>query len=303
MALSVTGGLPARLPSRVLKYASVTSEELEMRSGCFNQSADDVRGGRLCTIGAHGDERPSFIVWGDSHAARMAMPLAEIAVARGRTGLIAAVGSCPPLLDVQWPVQGCDAFNREVMALVERQGIVTVILDGMWASYAEGTRFKRGVGEGTANILSDQFSVQKTVEENSTVFARALRRTVDRLIGAGARVVIIGPVPEIESTVPEALAKAEWFGGAKNIGPSDLEFEYRQRHVFTAFEAVARLGHADVLYPSSVSCAAECAVERHGEVLYIDDNHLSRAGLDLMKPLLDGVFDQAIVLPRLVVEK
>jgi hypothetical protein len=233
----------------------------------------------------------------------MAIPLAEIAVAKGLVGLTAAVGSCPPLLDVQWPVPGCGNFNSEVMKLVARQGIAMVILDGMWANYAEGTRFKHELGEGTANILSDRFSVRKSVDENGLVFARALRSTVERLIDAGARVTIIGPVPEIESAVPETLARAQWFGGEKNIGPSNVEFTHRQRHVFAALDALARVDHARVLYPSTVSCANGCAVERHGQVLYIDDNHLSRAGLDLMKPLLESVFDDVIDRSRLVIAR
>jgi hypothetical protein len=221
----------------------------------------------------------------------ISVPLAEIARTGDRVGLLASVGSCPPLIDVQWPLRGCGAFNDEVVKLVERQQIQTVILGGMWASYAEGTRFTRELGERMVNILSDDLSIHKTVDENSEVFARALRRTVDRLMSAGAHVVIIGPVPEIESAVPETLAKAEWFGGRKDIGPSGAEFRYRQRNVLKALEIVGKLGNTDVIYPSTASCTADCAVERLGQVLYTDDNHLSQAGLSLLTPLLRGVFD------------
>ena len=99
-------------------------------------------------------------------------------------------------------------------------------------------------------------------------------------------------MPEIEALVPETLAKAEWYGGTKNIGPSAAEFQQRQRHVLPALADVAQLPQTDVVYPSQASCAADCAVERAGQVLYIDDNHLSRAGLDLVKPLLRRVFDR-----------
>ena len=130
------------------------------------------------------------------------------------------------------------------------------------------------------------------VADNAAVFSRALLRTVDRLRSAGAHVVIIGPVPEIESAVPETLAKAEWFGGRRDIGPSEAEFMYRQRNVFKTLDAVRKLGDTDVIYPSNASCPNDCAVELSGQVLYIDDNHLSRAGLNLLKPLLQGVFDR-----------
>jgi peptidoglycan/LPS O-acetylase OafA/YrhL len=291
-AFIVSGGFPSRIPPRVLKYSQVASEDLQTRPECFNRAAEDVRDGRLCTIGADAGADPSFIVWGDSHASRASVPLAEIARASNRVGLLASVGWCPPLVGVQWPQRGCGAFNDEVVKLVERQRIGTVILAGMWANYAEGTSFKRALGERTLNVLSDQLSVDKTVESNPVVFARALRRTVEQLTRGGAHVVVIGPVPEIESAVPETLAKAEWFGGPKNIGPSDAEFQYRQRHVFNTLDAVGRIPNTEVIYPSRVSCATDCAVERLGQVLYIDDNHLSRAGLTLLKPLLQGVFER-----------
>jgi len=296
----LSDGFPSRLPAEVLKYAQVTQEEFPMTPGCFNRGADDVREGRLCRIGADTGASPSFIVWGDSHANRVAIPLAEIARTRGRVGLLASVGSCPPLIDVQWPLRGCGPFNDEVLKVVERQRIEIVILSGMWANYAEGTRFKHELGGGIANVLSDDLSVRNAVADNAAVFSRALLRTVDRLTSAGAHVVIIGPVPEIESAVPEALARAEWFGGRKDIGPSRAEFIHRQRNVFRALDAVLKLNNTEVIYPSTASCATGCAVERLGQVLYIDDNHLSRAGLNLVKPLLQGVFDRPVGERRLL---
>ena len=50
----------------------------------------------------------------------------------------ASVGSCPPLLDVQWTVRSCAAFNEEVVKFVERQGIELVVLSGMWVKLRRG---------------------------------------------------------------------------------------------------------------------------------------------------------------------
>jgi peptidoglycan/LPS O-acetylase OafA/YrhL len=291
IAFVLSGGFPSRVPAKVLQYAEVPEGNIQVKLDCFNRRAEDVREGRLCTIGTDTNASPSFIMWGDSHAYRMAIPIAEVARVRDRVGLLAAVGSCPPLLEVEWPLPGCRSFNDEVLKLIEDQRFEVVIISGIWADYAEGTRFKRRLGEGVKNILSDEFSVQKTVAANGAVFARAMLRTVERLTGLGARVVIIGPVPEIEFAVPETLAKAEWFGGEKDIGPSEAEFKRRQTNVFRALDVVTKLRNTTVIYPSMALCGLDCAVERFGQVLYIDDNHLSQAGLDLMKPLLEGVFD------------
>ena len=287
----LSGGWPSRIPGNVLRYAQMAVDDLP--PGCFNGSADDVRSGRLCRIGAPLDAPPSFIVWGDSHAWRISTPLAEIARSSDRVGLLASVGSCPPLADVQWPLRGCAAFNDEVLKLVEHTSIDTVVLAAEWADYAEGTHFNLARSEGDGNVLSDAMSASRTVEDNPVVFGRSLRRTVERLSHAGLRVVVIGPVPEIGVPVPETLARAEWFGGTRSIGPSLAQFRHRQRHVFDVLEAVERVPNTSVIYPSTVSCSPDCAVERLGEVLYIDDNHLSRAGLNLLKPVLGHVFDHS----------
>jgi peptidoglycan/LPS O-acetylase OafA/YrhL len=284
-------GFPSRLPAHVRQDAQVASEELSGMPACFgaSASADEVRDGRLCAIGAPGAS-PSFLVWGDSHARRTSAPLAQLAREKNRAGFLVALGSCPPLLDVQWPVTGCRELSDEVVKLVERRRIQRVVLSALWARYAEGTAFKQALGESGSHPLLDELSVRQSIDDNGIVFARALRRTVRRLTAAGTHVLIVGPVPEIGSAVPETLAKAEWFGGTKDIGPSVAEFRERQRNVFALLDELASLPNVDVVYPSSLSCADRCEVLHDGRILYIDDNHLSRAGLDLMKPLLDRAF-------------
>jgi len=289
-AFVVSGGFPSRLPGNVLQYARVASEDFEVKPPCFNPTADDVRNDRLCAIGAGAAAAPSFVVWGDSHASRVSVPLADIAAARDRRGLLASVGWCPPLVDVQWPLAGCEAFNQEVLKLVETKKLDTVVLAGKWADYAEGVSFTHALGDRNENILSDSSSEPRSVSNNPAVFARALRRTVERLTQAGAHVVVIGPIPEIQSAVPETLAKAEWFGGPQDIGPSGLQFQSRQKNVLTSLAALQDIPGARVIYPNAALCSATCAVERRGEVLYVDDNHLSRAGLKLLQPLLESVF-------------
>ena len=87
----------------------------------------------------------------------------------------------------------------------------------------------------------------------------------------------------------------EPFGALDPLTRAELHREFRRIQ--------DRLRKTVIIYPSTVSCTADCAVERLGQVLYIDDNHLSRAGLNLLKPLLDGVFDEAGGEPRVVVAR
>src|SRR5262249_37404671 len=150
----------------------------------------------------------------------------QLARDRNLGGMLVALGSCPPLVDVQWPMRGCSALSDEVLKLVARRKIERVVLSAMWARYAEGTPYKHVLGESGVNVLSDggRDASRSTPDQNPVVFGRAMRGTVERLTALGAQVVIVGPIPEIQSTVPETLAKAEWFGGSRAIGPSREDF-------------------------------------------------------------------------------
>jgi peptidoglycan/LPS O-acetylase OafA/YrhL len=258
---------------------------------CFGRGSARARREDLCLIGSGGGPG-SFVLWGDSHAQRWSLPVAETAAQHSRRGYLASAGSCPPLLDVGWPLHDCLAFNEEVVRLIDRHlEISPVILAGLWADYAEGTHYRADGGYGSFNRLTDQESQGQVQTDNHRVFARALLRTVTHFTAEGRRVVVIGPVPEIRYLVPETLFKMGRFGGERPIGPTRAEFEARQGAVLAALAAVARLPGVTVLYPAQVLCADACAVERAGVPLYIDDNHLSRPGLDLVRPLLAPAFN------------
>ncbi len=94
---------------------------------CLGISPEAVRDGKMCQIGVIGG-KPSFILWGDSHADAVLPAISEAAQREGRTGLFAGGRSCPPLLDVTTPRPECRAFNQNVLAQAARPEIREVIL-------------------------------------------------------------------------------------------------------------------------------------------------------------------------------
>lgn len=285
-------GLPGRFPA----FASMAREaglEDSIFPECFSRTPEQVGNAQLCVIGADSPAPPSFIIWGDSHAQRLARPIAKLAAAHERRGWLRSSGSCPPLLGVDWPAANCRAFNDAVVRLIDAQGasVRDVIIAGLWAEYAEGSQYREGEAFGFLTVLSDDSSQGNSVDGNRRTFARALLRTVNHFTREGKRVVIVGPVPEIGLPVPETLFKVARFGGNKQFGPSRHEFESRQKAVLDALADAARVPGVVVVYPSDLLCNDTCAVARSEIPLYIDDNHLSRSGLELMEPLLSEVFD------------
>ena len=88
VALDNTDGAPSRLPDAIVKIAEVVDDKPPERKYCSNISATEVSFDRLCKLGS-ADQRPDFLLWGDSHAMTLAPRFAEVALANARSGLSA----------------------------------------------------------------------------------------------------------------------------------------------------------------------------------------------------------------------
>jgi peptidoglycan/LPS O-acetylase OafA/YrhL len=284
-------GLPQRYPSDVRLLLSGANDREHRRGHCFNLTAAQVREGRLCRIGDP-TAKIDFVFWGDSHADALLPAVEDAARARHRAGLFASRSACPPLVGVERvDVAGghCRAFNDEVMKAIAARNIAEVVIAARWARDAEGTGY--GDETETTAFLADDHSRQRSVAEDRAVFARGLQRTMEALVRAKKKVVIVGPVPEVSRYVPEALAKVKYFGLKDDVRPTMGEFRRRQAFVLQGLARIAKTYPVTILYPDRVLCGGgSCAVEAGGHSLYVDTNHLSAFGARRLAPLLEPVF-------------
>lgn len=273
-------GWPSRL-SPALRTILAEQDDHEPRIDvCFGMSPEAVRAGKLCKIGVPGG-KPSFLLWGDSHADAVLPAVAEVATREGRTGLFAGGRSCPPLLDVTTPRRECRDFNDAVLALAAHPEIREVILEARWAKYAEGSTY--GYEPEGRVVLMDGGATDGS--DNHAVFARGLARTVHAL--AGKKIVIVASVPEIGWPVPAVLAREKLASSMRVRPPDEQAYQARQKFVLATFAAVARDDRVRVVYPDEVLCrTGTCAVSLHGIPLYRDEHHLSVYGARLLTPML-----------------
>jgi hypothetical protein len=102
-----TRGMPGRLNANALAFLS--SEDSAIPADCFGRSPQDVTAGRTCHVGARGTAA-SFVIWGDSHASRMAITLDAV----GRRSAISG-GSRQPALARRF--NGCSGEGTRSAAL------------------------------------------------------------------------------------------------------------------------------------------------------------------------------------------
>jgi hypothetical protein len=163
-----------------------------------------------------------------------------------------------------------------------------IVLDGRWATYTDPVPYGP---DDHPTILRD--AAGQTTGDSSVIFAMGLTRTVQALVAAGKRVVIVASVPEALHLVPQTMARAALAGRHVDIDPTIAEFENRQRAANALFHALQAKYGVEIVYPDRILCArGKCMVERAGIPLYRDANHLSVYGARLLTPLFVPVFSQ-----------
>ncbi len=84
-------------------------------------------------------------------------------------------------------------------------------------------------------------------------------------MGAGAHVVLVADVPEIDYDVPTALARLALRGGGIDIRPSLADYRARQAFVAQDMEMLRRRYGVTLVEPASVLCATgRCRIEEAG---------------------------------------
>ena len=213
-------GLPDRMPKPIRTILAERHDDDGLLQYCFALPLDKLNTKGLCRFGVSRQAKPSFILWGDSHADAILLAVEDVAKDVGREGYFAGEPSCAPLLGVFRPdAPRCRTFNDRILAFVKsRPDIDTVILMARWGKNAAGTA-TADEGKGFVPI-SDAEGRARKPSDNAAIFTRGLLRTVNALRAAHKKVVLVGPVPEIGAPVPQTLARLALSGDSRKIGPT-----------------------------------------------------------------------------------
>ena len=301
LALSLAGyaknGFPQRMPEQVARYDASKFDINPYQQRClFQMSAKRVSQDDFCVLGPN--QKPQFVIWGDSHADAVMPAFKVLADEAGVMGWFASDISCQPLLDVRrtYAIQDhqCGDFNRAMLAAIERNNIRSVVLVARWNVSAFGrSSYELDNGLGQVFIVDDQ-SHEASMEENKHVFERGLRRTLARLAGGGRRIYVLLDVPNTNISTPEFLArgaKAGTIGSRATIDAS--QYFDQQRFIRSLFDSLSKEYPVQIIDPAKILCEGpQCLIAVDGRSLYKDDHHLSVFGALQLKDLLRPIFDQ-----------
>ncbi len=278
-------GLPQRIPAKLMSQLNSDLAISEERQ-CVGIAPENVSLSSLCPLG-EADKAPTFILWGDSHAASIAPELRKLAKHHGIAGISATSYGCPPLLDVERvvfdPKRPCKAFNDAVFSVIreKKDTALTVVLLARWAAHAEAGSYK--YEGGSVVYLRDSIAAATTLVENHEVFRRSFLRTIAELRRLNVKVIVLGSIPEIGLNVPQAYFIQQKLG-RPDIKIPYSEFLQRQATVDSAFQRAANQYAFDFIDLSEQLCSKEqCYTRSEEKILYSDSNHLSRFGIDQLR--------------------
>lgn len=259
-------GAPGRFSAAKLRLAAGAKDFSPVGERCRNLAIDTAW--RDCRIGAEGE--PSFLLWGDSHAAALTPAIAWAAARAGRTGVLIESDGCFPVLGLSQDEMTrsdrdrCRVRTRELARfLVAHPELRTVVMTARWY---RGERY------------------------DAAPLSAALGQTVAWLSGNGRDVMVIAGLPVPEGDVPWRLATASNSG--RTVEP--FIHPYLEGALYQRVRQLAREGRLRSIMLAPALCRGEhCRASFDGRSLFTDDNHLSAFAAErLVAPYLEraGLF-------------
>jgi peptidoglycan/LPS O-acetylase OafA/YrhL len=262
-------GLPQRFPAEVNRLASFVNDRPPPLDECEFSRKTMPREPAFCHIGS-ASSKPTWLIYGDSHAWAAHAALDKWLQSRGEAGLFVFRHSCPPVIGVHlFQDKGdCFAFNQAVAEfLANDRDVANVLLISTWRQAIEAR-------------LSTSEAVLLSREESIRLFDQAFAETLTHLHRLRKRVYVWEPVPGAKRNVPLALARAELAKRPAHIEISRQEYLDDNKFFFAALQKNRSLV-ALSFSPSNALCrSGKCAVTIDGNPAYFDNAHMANSSSD-----------------------
>jgi len=244
----------------------------------------------LCMLG-QGENPPSFILFGDSHALVLVDVVDRLARERHVAGLYLDSGGCPPAygLKKEFTNDECKTAYAAAMKKIRESAATTVILAARWTWYFKGAE---------GNCVDDCFpprTVKSYLEPRFTSYealTRGLEMTLDELKTFNKAVYIVTHFPEQNVLPQKLLSKVYRVSGRLDEGAgrsrADIDTRYAEMNDF--FTRAENMKLSVNLDPMKLLCEKKiCPLVLHGDIMYKDDDHVSVVGTQKLLPMFDTV--------------
>lgn len=301
-----TEGFQHRLDKDILDRVNAAKVRSFSADLCRAEIPELMAGGEACVL-VPGEGRYAML-FGDSHARTLASSAQKAFDGSGMGLLQASTTGCPPVkglyrADDSNPAE-CVGHNERIYDYIEQNPeIEYVILVSRWTIGMEGSRFDNGEGgveygsrphldivEGGEYLYHEDYGHRSEI-------ALAWSKSIQSLLDAGKKVILIYPVPEAGWNVPDLISSRYFLAPDSVVDGMTASTDhkvFKSRNART-IEALDKAGSGDNLvriFPEELFCDSylegRCITQKDGVIFYRDDNHLSDAGARLLLDKIMG---------------
>lgn len=262
-----------------------------------------VGGISVCPFGEISSIQTVALV-GDSHADALMPYLNDFLVMQGVRGLRVVPGECSEIPGsyvrnlIAKDLSECEGKHAELYEFIRRNRAASILavrwnfrlypipgeIDRMEAVNSEGGH---EVEEYREYVIADASGVGSGTE----IKTRALRQLFEGLYESSSKLVIVGPVPEIAWNIAR-INLTHYRSRGEILDQLSIPYgDYVERsrfvnRVIEEYEESKSSSRLQVIFPSEVLCNSflegRCVAQWRTEPFYLDDDHLSDAGVKLV---------------------
>jgi peptidoglycan/LPS O-acetylase OafA/YrhL len=240
----------------------------------------------FCMVGAN-NTKPSFILFGDSHAISIANSVNIAASKVGLSGYLVATSSCPPLLGVD-PTRKdniglqCMSMREEVLKVIKEESLRKVYLVGRWDYY-----IKNGDTDGAKmSINATTGTIVKYINEDDLLMF-GIKNMVKKIESLGAKVKIFKQAPSQINDPKNLFYKKIQFSEIelRDFSVSIADLNERREQLNRKF--LNEIGLNRLIEVNNYLCNAYvCPIGEKNKSFYIDTSHLSDYGSERLINML-----------------
>lgn len=227
-----------------------------------------------CEIVPFEEDRPTVVLWGDSHA-WMYIPALEAAIGKKDVNLVAFVmGGCPPFLPGHAVTTGCAGSNRLAMNFIgELKGLdqpFRVILSASWDLYLEGSE-KLLASKEVASRANPAY-----IAKMADIFNEKGPSLFERLGDREVPIDVVAPTASVQRNAPLCEAQRLPLSCDRDRAKAILNEGATRDWLDDQMAGLASDPPARLIDPNREMCSSEtCYAENDGFVNFFDTNHLS----------------------------
>jgi peptidoglycan/LPS O-acetylase OafA/YrhL len=232
---------------------------------------DGMKNGNQPPVIGSPESKPSFALWGDSHAVALAEGLEKRALAYNVSGYNISRTGVRPLLGMDRMRGEHDEVGHNdavINFLRQHPEVKTVIMAAEWSD----------IPSTSYRDIYDQFHQGESQEKLLSI---GLSRSVDTLRSMGKDVIVVMDVPRLKKDPNSLLFISKRLNIPISVISSNKEDYFELNKIpFKAIHDISENRNITVLHPEKIllDSSGKALPMHSGKFLYVDDNHLSAYG-------------------------